>query len=135
MHVGVLQIELLIPWSESLKDKRRVTRSLKDRLHREHQVSVAEVGALEHHTVAVLAVACVATTPQRCAEVLEACHRKAAGLHDAELAETARAVLPWDALSARAHADDRLPHDVDAEMLDLAGAMDPPPDAPSEGAP
>ncbi len=128
MHVGVLQIELLIPWAESLKDKRRVTRSLKDRLHRDHQVSVAEVGALDHHTVAVLAVACVATTPHRCAEVLDACQRKAASLHDAELAEAARAVLPWDALAARAHAEDRLPHDVDDEMIRLAADLDGPPE-------
>ena len=54
MVVGVLQVKLTIDWASSLKDKRRVVSSLKDRLHREHQVSVAEVGSLDSHRVAVL---------------------------------------------------------------------------------
>ena len=44
----------------SLKDKRRVVKSLKDRLAGRFNVSVAEVGSLEHRQVAVLAVAMVA---------------------------------------------------------------------------
>ena len=44
MVVGILQFELLVPGATSLKDKRRVVKSVKDRLHREHLVSVAEVG-------------------------------------------------------------------------------------------
>lgn len=44
MLIGLLQFHILIRGSESLKDKRRVVLSLKDRLHREHMVAVAEVG-------------------------------------------------------------------------------------------
>lgn len=53
MIIGVLQVEIAIDGATSLKDKRRVVSSLKDRLHREHQVSVAEVGDLDdwHHAV------------------------------------------------------------------------------------
>src|SRR5258707_366794 len=57
MMVGILQFELLIRGSESLKDKRRVIRSLKDRLHREHLVSVAEVGLLDNPRAARLGLA------------------------------------------------------------------------------
>lgn len=56
MVIGVLQVELTIDGSESLKDKRRVVRRLKDRLHREHQVSVAEVDQLDNRLVAVLGI-------------------------------------------------------------------------------
>ena len=56
MVIGVLQIEIVIDGSESLKDKRRVVRSLKDRLHRWHQVSVAEVGKQESLTRGVLGI-------------------------------------------------------------------------------
>ncbi len=59
MTVGVLQLELSISDAFSLKDKRRVIKSLKDRIARGHNVSVAEVGALEEHRRSILAIAMV----------------------------------------------------------------------------
>jgi uncharacterized protein YlxP (DUF503 family) len=59
MTVGVLQLELDISDSFSLKDKRRVVKSLKDRIAHGHNVSIAEVDALDEHRRSVLAVAMV----------------------------------------------------------------------------
>jgi uncharacterized protein YlxP (DUF503 family) len=59
MTVGVLQLELYIGDAMSLKDKRRVVKSLKDRISHRHNVSVAEVGALDQHRRSILAVAMV----------------------------------------------------------------------------
>jgi hypothetical protein len=59
MIVGVLQLELYIGDAMSLKDKRRVVKSLKDRIAHRHNVSVAEVGALDQHRRSILAVAMV----------------------------------------------------------------------------
>ena len=59
MHVGSLRVRLLIRESRSLKDKRQVVRSIKDRLHNAFNVSVAEVDALDHRQLAVLGVAMV----------------------------------------------------------------------------
>lgn len=56
MVIGVLQVEIMIEGAQSLKDKRRVVSSLKDRLHREQQVSVAEIDRLDEHTRAVLGI-------------------------------------------------------------------------------
>ena len=56
MVVGILQVELKIDWAQSLKDKRRVVSSLKQRLHRQFMVSVAEVATLEDHRVATLGI-------------------------------------------------------------------------------
>ena len=58
MVVGVLQLELSVPEAMSLKDKRRVIKSLKDRLAR-HNISVAEVDQLDEHRLCTLAVAMV----------------------------------------------------------------------------
>ena len=44
MTIGVLYIDLLIPGSRSLKDKRRVMKSLKQLLRNRFNCSVAEVG-------------------------------------------------------------------------------------------
>lgn len=60
MVVGVLRVRLAIFEALSLKDKRRVTRSLKDRLTNRHNVSVAEVDDLDHRQAATLGVALVA---------------------------------------------------------------------------
>jgi len=43
MPVGLLTLELYIPDAQSLKDKRQVLRSLKDRLRGEFNVAVAEL--------------------------------------------------------------------------------------------
>ena len=59
MHVGVLQVEISIPDAMSLKDKRQVVKSLKDRIAHGHNVSIAEVGALDEHRRSILAVAMV----------------------------------------------------------------------------
>jgi uncharacterized protein YlxP (DUF503 family) len=48
MPVGLLTLEIHIPDAQSLKDKRQVLRSLKDRLRREYNVAIAE---LDHHDV------------------------------------------------------------------------------------
>jgi uncharacterized protein YlxP (DUF503 family) len=59
MTVGVLQVEIAIPDAFSLKDKRRVVKSLKDRIAHGHNVSIAEVGALDEHRRSILGVAMV----------------------------------------------------------------------------
>jgi len=59
MVIGILQIELRIGDAASLKDKRRVVSSLKDRLHREHLVAVAETDRLDAHQTAVMGIVAV----------------------------------------------------------------------------
>ncbi|MCG3138703.1 MAG: hypothetical protein HJJLKODD_02571 [Phycisphaerae bacterium] len=60
MVIGVLRVELAIYGALSLKDKRRVVKSLKDRISARFNASVAEVEALEARQRAVVAVAVVA---------------------------------------------------------------------------
>ena len=59
MHVGILQVEISIPDAMSLKDKRQVVKSLKDRIAHGHNVSIAEVGALDEHRRSVIGMAMV----------------------------------------------------------------------------
>ena len=58
--VGLCTVELFIPDSQSLKDKRQVLLSLKDRLREKLNLSVAEVGGQDLWQKAVLGLACVA---------------------------------------------------------------------------
>ena len=59
MIVGSLKVRLLLRESRSLKDKRQVVKSIKDRLRNGFNVSVAEVEDLEHRQLAVLGMAMV----------------------------------------------------------------------------
>lgn len=60
MHIGLLQAALSIPDAYSLKDKRRVIKSLKDRVVNKMNVSVAEMGQQELWNRAELAFVTVA---------------------------------------------------------------------------
>ncbi|KPJ75508.1 MAG: hypothetical protein AMK72_14895 [Planctomycetes bacterium SM23_25] len=59
MVVGVLEMRLAIREAVSLKDKRRVVKSLRERIRNRFNVSVSEVDALDLRQTAVLGVAVV----------------------------------------------------------------------------
>ena len=59
MLVGSLKVRFLVRESRSLKDKRQVVRSVKDRLRNAFNVSIAEVDAEDHRQMAVLGMAMV----------------------------------------------------------------------------
>jgi uncharacterized protein len=118
MHVGILQFELLIHDAASLKDKRRIVKSVKDRLHREHLVSVAEVAALEVWNVAVMGLAAVSRDPAYLNVLLERIVTDLRSLRDAELGDVRRDVLSGDQLPEQGEPswteEDRRPIDTGA---------------------
>ena len=67
MVVGVLQMRILVRDALSLKDKRRVVRSLRDRIRNDFNVSVSEVDALDQRQTAILGVA-LATNERKFAD-------------------------------------------------------------------
>jgi uncharacterized protein len=93
MVIGILQFELFIHDAGSLKDKRRVVNSVKDRLHREHMVSVAEIGSQEVLDMAVMGLACVGNDGKHVADVLDRIGAKLRHLTGAELGDCRREVL------------------------------------------
>jgi uncharacterized protein YlxP (DUF503 family) len=70
MIVAVVRIELDLPASHSLKDKRHVVKSLTARLANEFRVSAAEVEALDETQRALLGVACISNSAPHANEVL-----------------------------------------------------------------
>jgi len=96
MVVGLLQFELFIPHSTSLKDKRRVVRSLRDRLHREHLVAVAEVEANERHRTCVMGLAFVSNAQAHVEQTLDAIERKIGRLPEAQHVGVSRDIIRGD---------------------------------------
>lgn len=60
MLIGLTKFELHLPHSRSLKDKRRVVRSLVERLHERYRVSVMESGFHDLHQRAEVSIAYLA---------------------------------------------------------------------------
>lgn len=63
MIVGLLSVELHIPYAQSLKDKRMVLRSVKDRL-KKFNVAVAEVEHQDLWQRAGLGIVAISTTTE-----------------------------------------------------------------------
>lgn len=94
MFIGVLQFELFIHGASSIKDKRSVVASLKARLHREHLVSIAEVGMLDSMQVARLAIALVGADGRHIGKTLDRITAKLRALGgEAELGEVHREII------------------------------------------
>ncbi len=61
MVVGVCTLELEIPASHSLKDKRHVVKSVIARVRQDFNVSVAEVDSLDAWQYATIGIVCVSS--------------------------------------------------------------------------
>ena len=118
MKLGILQFELCIDGSKSLKDKRSVVKSLKDRLHREHMVSVAEVGAQEVWNMALLGLVCVSSDGGYLHGVLDNIVRKLQSLPEARLVDFRKDVLDSDQLAAGVADEDGRPLWTPSERRD-----------------
>ena len=70
MHVGIARLELHLPDSSSLKDKRMVVRSVAQRVRNRFNVAVAEVDTQDVWRLATLAVVCVSDDRRHTNEVL-----------------------------------------------------------------
>ena len=78
--IGVLTLEIHVEDSHSLKDKRQVVKSLKDRLRDRFNVSVAEIDGLDSWQRAVVAAVTVSSDRIRAEQVLTAVENQAADL-------------------------------------------------------
>ena len=92
VHVGVVRLELHVPGARSLKDKRRVVKSLIERMYHRLRVSVAETGLYELHQRAEIGLAVMAGSEAELAHLLDDLHRLAEGTGEAFLTR-------WEPLS------------------------------------
>ena len=93
MIVGVIVWELHLPASQSLKDKRAVLKSLKDRLHQRFNVSVAETAHQDLWQRAELTASVVSTDRHHAESVLREADRMVAGADGARIVDTSTSYL------------------------------------------
>jgi uncharacterized protein YlxP (DUF503 family) len=78
--VGVLTLEMRLDHSHSLKEKRHVVQSLKERLRRKFNVAVAEIECQELWQRAVVAAVTVSSDHGHAALVLQSVEKEAVAL-------------------------------------------------------
>ncbi len=100
MFIALMSFEMHVPGAESIKDKRRVVRSVKDRLHREHQVSVAEVAFLDSMSVAGLALVLVNRDAAYARSVCDRIAAKLAAWPEGRLGALSTEVVPVASLAS-----------------------------------
>ena len=71
MNVGVCKVRLQIPANQSLKGKRRVIKSLCQRIRNRYEVSIAEVDDNDSWQIATLGIACVSGSVRHADEVID----------------------------------------------------------------
>lgn len=76
--IGVLTLELKIDHAHSLKDKRHVVKSLKEKLRSRFNVAVSEIDCQDLWQRSVVAVVTVAPDHPRAEQVLQAVEKEAA---------------------------------------------------------
>lgn len=59
MIIGTAEITIKIPWSQSLKDKRMVSRSIMTKVKNKFNVSISEIEHQDNHKLLVIGIACV----------------------------------------------------------------------------
>jgi uncharacterized protein YlxP (DUF503 family) len=84
--IGVVTLEIVLRNSHSLKDKRHVVKSLKDRLRNKFNVAVAEIDCQDLWQRAVVSVVTVASDRGHAEKVLQSVEEEAAALLGPELA-------------------------------------------------
>jgi uncharacterized protein YlxP (DUF503 family) len=83
--IGVLTLEIVLQDSHSLKDKRQVVKSLKDRLRNKFNVAVAEIDCQDLWQKAVVSAVTVSSDRVFAEKVLQSVEEEAAGLLGPEL--------------------------------------------------
>ncbi len=85
IHLVFITFEIFIPHSGSLKSKRKVVRSLKDRLVNKFNASIVEAGYLDQWQRAIIAAAMISTSKRRLDSQVGALRKIFEEEHDIEL--------------------------------------------------
>lgn len=96
MLVAVALFEIHIEYAQSLKEKRMVVKSLRDKLRHRFEISAAEVGLQDVHQRARLAVSFIALEHAQADAKLERIEEFIASNTDATLVGSTREKLEFD---------------------------------------
>lgn len=86
-HIGALYLDLRIPASGSLKSKRRVLKSIKDRVRNHYNVSIAEISEADKWQRSILGVCAISQNKNYLDQQLQSILSFIGGIPDIELVD------------------------------------------------
>ena len=95
MFIGVCKLVFHIPGCGSLKDKRHVVRSIRDRVSAKFDVAVAEVGDLDLWQRAEIAICTVSNDHSHANSVLDNVTRFIENMYVAQLVDRHLEIIPF----------------------------------------
>lgn len=95
MYIGVLRIELYIGGSFSLKDKRRIIKSLIERIKNKFNVSAAETGKMDNWNYSQLGISCVSNEAGHCDSMLNSVINFIENNGDCQIVDISTEILPY----------------------------------------
>lgn len=90
VHIVLLTVDLLVPHSDSLKSKRRVLKSLKDRIGAKFNVSIAEIAHLDEWQRALIGMVMISNERQHLERSLSAIGKLIEETGDIQLLDVSR---------------------------------------------
>jgi uncharacterized protein YlxP (DUF503 family) len=96
MHVLALRVELHLPRSRSLKERRSILRPIVEGCRNRHPVAVAEVDHQDTWQRAALGICAVSASSRHAREVIDEVERFVWSFPEAEVIDTHRAWLEMD---------------------------------------
>ena len=93
MIIGAMTVEASLPEAQSLKDKRRIVKGLKERLRNRFNISIAETGYADSFSRAQLAVVTVADETRFVHSVLDKIVDQLRTVHGFTLIDYEREIL------------------------------------------
>lgn len=72
LYVGIGRVTIYMPANSSLKDKRKIVKSLCDRTRVKFQISIAEVADNDLMQIATLGVSCTSNSARHAADIIQA---------------------------------------------------------------
>lgn len=71
MHIGLLKVEINLPHSHSLKNKRQILRPLLQNLRRDFNITIAETAYQDTWQRSEIGIATVSVSKKHCQELLD----------------------------------------------------------------
>ncbi len=88
MFIGALRLELYIPESTSLKEKRAVIKSIIDRSRKKFNVAAAEIDHLDSVRRCSIAIACASNSEYMARKILTQVERSIIGWTNADIVDS-----------------------------------------------
>jgi uncharacterized protein YlxP (DUF503 family) len=120
MFIAILQFHLMIDGATGLKDKRRVVRSIKDKLHKQHMVAVAEVDDLDTWNLATLGLVACNRSQDYLQNQMQSIIEKLQAHPNARLADHALEIISAESATADATDENGQPLWTEADKRDAA---------------